>query len=138
MATISTNGLTVEFKDNSDEVLAAVKNAIERGLKACGETAVGYAQDRCPVQTGNLKGSITYEVDGDDVYIGSNVSYAPYVEMGTGIYYSGGRRTPWVYQDADGNYHTTQGSRAQPFLQPAAANHSTEYMEILKQSLENA
>jgi HK97 gp10 family phage protein len=138
MASITTNGITVEFADNSEEVLRAVKNAVERGLKACGETAVGYAQDKCPVQTGNLKGSITYAVDGDDVYIGTNVNYAPYVELGTGIYASGGRKTPWTYKGSDGNFYTTNGMKAQPFLQPAAANHSSEYMSILKDSLENA
>lgn len=74
--TFTTNGITVEFEDNSPEVLEALKNAVERGLMAVGETAVGYAQDECPVDTGRLRGSIGYEVDGDDCYIGTNVEYA--------------------------------------------------------------
>lgn len=74
--TFTTNGIVVEFEDNSQEVLEALKNAVERGLMAVGETAVGYAQDNCPVDTGNLRGSIDYAVDGDDCYIGTNVEYA--------------------------------------------------------------
>lgn len=137
--TFTSNGITVEFEDNSPEVLEALKNAVERGLMACGETAVGYAQDKCPVDTGRLRGSITYEVDGDDCYIGTNVEYAQYVEFGTGIHAeSGGRQTPWTYKDSSGAWRMTNGQQPQPFLRPAAANHASEYRDILKDSLQNA
>lgn len=139
MATFSSNGITVQFDDNSQAVLDALKNAVERGLMAIGETAVGYAQDLVPVDTGHLRGSITYAVDGDDCYIGTNVEYAPYVEFGTGIYAEeGGRQTPWTYQDGDGNWHMTNGSKPHPFLRPASADHANEYRDILKDSLLNA
>lgn len=131
-------GVQVEFKNNSDEVRRALKNAVERGLSACGETAVGYAQDLCPVDTGRLRNSITYSVDGNDCYIGTNVEYAPYIEFGTGIHAeTGGRRTPWAYED-DKGWHTTEGMKPQPFLRPSASNHSDEYSDILRSSLENA
>lgn len=114
-------------------------NASDRGLRAIGETAVGYAQDKCPKDTGRLAGSITYEVDGEDCYIGTNVSYAPYVEFGTGVYSeTGGRQTPWAYQDSKGQWHKTNGQKPQPYLRPAASDHSKEYFDILKESLENA
>lgn len=139
MATFSSNGITIEFDDKSEEVLKALQNAVERGLKACGEVAVGYAQDKCPVDTGRLRGSITYAVDGEDCYIGTNVEYAPYIEFGTGKYAeTGGRKTPWTYVDSKGDWHMTNGQRAQPFLRPAASNHSDEYIGILKDSLQNA
>lgn len=134
-----TNGIHVEFEDNSPEVLEALKNAVERGLMAVGETAVGYAQDLCPVDTGELRGSITYEVDGEDCYIGTNVEYAPYVEFGTGVHAEGGgRQTPWVYQDKNGNWWQTDGQEPRPFLRPAAADHAGEYQDILRDSLSNA
>lgn len=51
---------------------------------------------RCPVDTGRLRQSIGLQKIGDGHYrVGTNVSYAPYVEFGT-------RR-----------------ARAQPFLRPA-------------------
>ena len=138
MPRFTSNGITVEYTDNSGEVLAALENAVERGLMACGEAAVGYAQDLVPVDTGRLRGSITYAVDGDDCYIGTNVEYAIYVEMGTGIYTPGGRQTPWAYKDELGKWHKTHGSKPHPFLVPAASNHADEYRNLLKESLMNA
>jgi len=139
MATFSSNGITVEFNDNSEEVLEALENAVQRGLMAIGETAVGYAQDLVPVDTGRLRGSITHAEDGDDCYIGTNVEYAPYIEFGTGIYAeSGGRQTPWAYQGSDGEWHITHGSKPHPFLRPSASDHGDEYLEILKDSMINA
>lgn len=148
---IETNGITIEIDDHSPEVIKAVENAINRGLKACGEKAVGYAQSELKrqlkkthgandyVATGNLLGSITYDVDGDDVYIGTNVDYAIYVEMGTGIHAeSGGRQTPWVYKDDQGHWHRTEGQKPKPFIKPSAEGHADEYMSILRDSIENA
>ena len=99
-------GVNIDYEDNLDEVLGVLANAIDRGFRAIGETAVGHAQDKVPVKTGNLKNSIVYEVDRTDgkvtLNIGSNVEYAPYVELGTGIYAEGGRQTPWSYKDEEG------------------------------------
>lgn len=132
------NGIKVQFDDNSEEILRALENAVNRGLKACGERAVEYAQDLCPVVTGNLRGSITYDVDGDDCWIGTNVEYGKYVEFGTGVNVQGGRQTPWVYQDEKGDWHRTTGQKPQPFIKPSAENHAQEYSDILKDSLINA
>lgn len=41
------------------------------------------ARERCPVDTGQLQASITSEVDGLTGSVGTNVEYAPYVELGT-------------------------------------------------------
>ena len=69
--------------------------------------------------------------------IGTNNEYAAYVELGTGKYAEGGRPTPWVYQDAKGNWHMTHGQRAQPFLKPAVADHAAQYRDILESELKN-
>lgn len=74
--TFSSQGFVFEFEDNSGEVLKAFENAVQRGLEAIGETAEGYAKDDCPVDTGRLRNSITNEVRGEDVYIGTDVEYA--------------------------------------------------------------
>lgn len=138
----SMHGIDVQFEDNSKEILAALLNAATRGLDSVGETAVGYAVKNLvqnnSVDTGRLMGDINYQVDGEDVYIGTALEYAVYVEMGTGKYAPGGRPTPWVYQDAKGNWHWTQGNPAKPFLVPAAKNHTQEYRQLLVESLENA
>lgn len=134
--------MSVEFKDNSSKVKSEFGEALLRGLEKCGLVAEGYAKKLQIPDTGNLRNSITHVVDEDEpaVYIGTNVEYAPYVELGTGIYAEGGggRPTPWVYQDAKGNWHYTRGNKAQPFLKPAVAEHADKYREIIKNALENA
>lgn len=131
--------MNVKFTDNSKEVLEAMQQAVVRAMEKCGLTAEGYAKKMCPVDTGNLRNSITHTVDEEEpaAYIGSNSSYASYVELGTGKYVSGGRPTPWVYQDAKGNWHYTRGNKAQPFLKPAAADHAGQYRDILESELKN-
>lgn len=131
--------MDVEFIDNSEEVKKAFQAAAVRALEKCGLTAEGYAKRLCPVDTGNLRNSISHTVDEDEpaVYIGSNVEYAAYVELGTGKYTDGGRPTPWVYQDDNGNWHWTAGNPAQPFLAPAVKDHQTTYRNIIEDELKN-
>ena len=90
--------MSIEIHDNSKEVSAAIKEALLRGLEKCGLVAEGYAKKLCPVDTGNLRNSITHQVDseGHSVYVGTNSDYGAYVELGTGKYYPGGRPTPWA------------------------------------------
>lgn len=126
--------------DNSADVKAAFEAAMWNALAKCGFTAEGYAKKLCPVDTGNLRNSITHEVVEDEnaVYIGTNNEYAAYVCLGTGKYAEGGRPTPWVYRDAKGQFHWTAGNKAQPFLKPAVADHKEQYQEIIKNEFENA
>ena len=129
----------VVFNDYSADVLNEFHDAVLRALERCGEQAEGYAKDLAPVDTGNLRNSISHKVDDGEpaVYIGSNTSYAPYVELATGIYAEGGRPTPWVYQDENGNWHWTRGNRAHPFLKPAVAEHPQTYRNIIEDELKN-
>lgn len=132
--------MEIDVVDNSELVQEAFRVACLRALERCGSQAEGYAKDLAPVDTGRLRNSISHQVDDSEnaVYIGTNVSYAPYVELATGIYADGGRPTPWVYQDANGNWHWTRGNPAQPFLAPAVKDHAKTYSNIIKDELENA
>lgn len=138
------NGFEVEYESNCEEALEAVKNAIIRGLKACGERARDYARELVPKRTGNLKDHINYEVDESDESVSVGVEhmtppYGIYVEFGTGKYAeTGGRMTKWSYKTASGQWVTTEGTQPKPFIRPAAENHTDEYRQILKDSLENA
>ena len=131
--------MNVQFTDNSKEILAAMQAAALRALEKCGLTAEGYAKKLCPVDTGNLRNSITHKVDEAElaVYIGTNIEYGPYVELGTGVHYPGGRQTPWAYQDAKGQWHMTHGQRAKPYLRPAVENHKQTYRNIIEDELKN-
>lgn len=100
-------------RDNTGQVADGIDSAIGAALEEIGLLAENYAARKCPVDTGNLRGSITHEVDAGDnaVYIGTNVEYAPYVELGT------------------------SRQRAQPFLVPAASGHGAQYRQVLKKAL---
>lgn len=127
--------MDVKITDNSEEVLEALHEATRRALEECGLVAERYAKKAAPVDTGNLRNSITHEAAEDTVYIGTNVEYAPYIELGTGKYTDGGRQDSWVYQDDKGNWHRTNGQKAKPFLKPAVADHKQKYVDIIKKEL---
>ena len=133
--------MKIEFTDNSQRILQEFESAAIRALERCGNQAEGYAKDLAPVDTGNLRNGISHLVDSEELvaYVGTDVEYAPYVELGTGKYAEGGggRPTPWTYQDDNGVWHWTAGNRAQPFLKPAVADHAQTYRNIIKDEMEN-
>ena len=108
--------MSIKFTDNSGEVLSALEKAVHNGLTAVGMTAERYAKKDTPVDTGRLRNSITYEVRDDEqaVYIGTNVEYAPYVELGT------------------------SRMAARPFLRPAATEHGEEYKGVMEAAMKSA
>lgn len=136
--------MSITFKDNSANIAKLIEEAVDRALERIGLEAEGNAVDKITdngsVDTGNLRNSITHKVDAaeDKVYVGTDVEYAPYVELGTGIYAEGGggRPTPWVYQDSKGNWHHTRGQEPKPFLRPAAKDHKQDYANILEDELQ--
>ena len=88
------------------------------------------ARVNCPVDSGNLRGSITHEIAQDggglSARVGTNVPYAIYVHEGTGIYAGRGYITPkkgkflawkggggWVFAKR------VRGQKANPFLRDA-------------------
>lgn len=132
--------MAIQIKtDNRKAVLQALSQQTINALEVCGGKAETYAKRKCPVDTGMLRNSISHKVDtaSGKCYIGTNTEYAPYVELGTGAYYSGGRKSAWTYQDSKGNWHITNGAKAQPFLKPAVSDHAAEYEKIIKSSLKS-
>ena len=131
----------VVFNDYSADVLNEFHHAVLRALERCGEQAEGYAKDLAPANTGAGRNSISHQVYESEsaVYIGTNIDYMIYQELGTGKYAEGGggRPTPWVYQDAQGNWHWTAGNPAQPFLKPAVADHPQTYRNIIEDEMQN-
>lgn len=132
--------MQIRLEDHSDEVYKELEAACQRALEKCGLVAEGYAKKLCPVDTGNLHNSITHTVADNGeraAYVGTNSEYGVYVECGTGIYYSGGRQTPWTYQDAKGDWHLAYGQRAKPYIKPAVADHAAQYNRIIEQELKS-
>lgn len=129
----------VEVIDNSDKIKAAAEEQIAAALEACGLKAEGLASENVTaagrIDTGDLRDRITHTVKKDTVYIGTNVEYAVYHEVGTGIYTPGGRQTPWKYVDRHGDEHWTRGIRPIHFLKNAIVNHLDEYKAIIETHL---
>lgn len=131
----------IEIKSNVDEVKKELLSRKEIVLEALGIEAQGNAIDEIThmeaVDTGRLRNSITWvtstgqgkantqggeaakpedykpngEPDDDKVYIGTNVEYAPYIELGT------------------------VKMAARPFLKNAVMNHQKRYKEIVRDGL---
>lgn len=106
--------MSYSYKDNTQEVLSALDKAIERGLEAIGLTAEGHAKKITPVDTGRLRNSISHATDKEAAYIGTNVEYALYVELGS----------PTI--------------KAHHMLQRAATEHTAEYKKLMEDSMKNA
>ena len=67
-----------------DKVIQSVENAKRGGLEAASLIVEADATLRAPVDTGNLRSSITHKVVSDEeARVGTNVDYAPWVEGGT-------------------------------------------------------
>ena len=65
------------FVSHRAEYLSALKSAAARGLEICGGIAETYAKQLCPMDTGNLRNSISHaQKDEKTEVIGTNVEYA--------------------------------------------------------------
>ena len=128
-----------EIIDNSEKAKEELQASVLRALEMCGLQGEKYAKQLAPVDTGNLRNSITHTVVQNEnaAYIGTNVEYAVYQELGTGKYVSGGRPTPWAYKDAKGKWHRTHGNKPQPFIRPAVADHVSDYKKIIESEMKS-
>lgn len=118
--------VTFELAENNcDKVIELKDEAIARALEKIGIAGETYAKAKCPVGTpestgkkryigGTLRNSISHTRDADTAYIGTNVEYAIYVEMGT------------IHMNA------------KPYLKPAIVDHIDEYKSILESELKNS
>jgi HK97 gp10 family phage protein len=79
-------------------------------LTTAGELVTSAAKLLCPVDTGRLRNSITYQVNTEEkeVVIGTPVEYAPEIELGT------------------------SRKQAQPFLNPALFESARQINEVAK------
>ena len=90
-----------------DKVIRAAEQAKKKALTEAALIVEGQAVSLAPVDTGNLKNSITHQVKGDEARIGTNTDYGPYLEFGT-------RKMP-----------------AQPYLRPAMDKNKNNIQKIL-------
>ena len=135
-----------------------IKAALKTGLRQVGMQAESNAKALCPFDTGLLRNSITFAIGGETahissyaadngdgsgsyegsapadadgtmtLYLGSNVQYAPYVELGH-------HQQPGRYVPAIGKRLVNEYVAAKPFLRPAIENYAEQYNQILISAL---
>lgn len=133
----------VEIEDHTEEVLAELKRRTRIALNSVGASLEKWAKEKCPVDTGRLKNSITfatYDNSGlsmeytddqkppkhytqkigkvkkeNEVYVGTNVEYAPEIEE---------------------NDFTHKVGQAH-FLRDSIATHQESILELLEKALKD-
>lgn len=150
MANISRNGVNFNVRiaeNNTGTVIAEARAAIARALEIIGGKAESYTKALTPVKTGALKNSFEHSVAGGTVTVSSGISYAPYVELGTGKLYSpppewmeaqaqrGRGLDHWVYKGDDGQFHMGFPRAGAHMLQHGVGDHISEYESIIKREL---
>lgn len=125
--------MSIKYISHKAACDAAVDAAIARALEICGGTAERYAveniQRNGSIQTGTLVGSITHQpVDKYTEAVGTDVKYAPYVELGH--HQEPGRYVPAIKKRLVASF--VQGK---PYLRPAVEDHRELYERIIQTEL---
>ena len=104
--------------NNARQIASAMNDAMAAALEEIGLSAERFAKAETPVDTGRLRNSMTHALEMDEkaVYVGTNVEYAPAVEMT--VFVRGKMR---------------EGAH---MLEHAAANHGDYYRGILKKHMQ--
>lgn len=133
--------MSVEF-EGLDRIIATIDDVadvseVKRALgKACALVEAS-AKQKAPKGSGELRRSITSEVNDTEGVVFTPLEYAPYVEFGTGLFAENGGRSdvPWVYKDDKGNWYTTYGQHPQPYMRPALDENRQKIIQILKEGI---
>lgn len=78
--------ITIEdlgVEDMLDEIEKDIRDGLERGVALGGEFVKGSARAKAPVDTGQLRSSISSQASGFNCVVGTNVEYGIYQEFGT-------------------------------------------------------
>ena len=145
--------------DNSEEVISEFNERLRIALEEVGREAEGNAKQYCTaVDTGRLRNSIAFatsehygsydytdkyglpftdeseQPEKNSVYIGSNVEYAPYIELGHAVT----RHRPVKRDNRKRQHDESHAKTVAPlhFLKNAIANHTERYMNIIKTIME--
>lgn len=108
-----------------DGIEKRIIDGVRDTLTQAGEEICDNMRDKLTADghagTGELLSNITSEITTESGKIIVSVhmpEYAKFIDSGTGAAHgvAGGRVGSWSYQDRDGNWHTTDGMDADPFI----------------------
>lgn len=102
--------------NNARQIASAMNDAMAAALEEIGLSAERFAKAETPVDTGRLRNSMTHALEMDEkaVYVGTNVEYGPYIELGT----------------------SRPKREGVHMLEHAAANHAEYYRGVLKRHMQ--
>ena len=129
--------MSIKYESNLKGVLSALDKSRIKGLTESCLMVQAQAKMFTPVKTGQLRDSISYEVDEKTGKVGTPLEHGLYVEFGTGEFAEkgDGRRGGWTYQDEKGNWVFTTGQRPKPFLKPAFRENKSNIIELLGEAV---
>ena len=108
----------IKFTSNVNDILSDLEKGKRNALTAIGSSAETHTKDNITaddlIDTGRLRNSISHSVDGESAYIGTNVEYAPYLELGT------------------------KKITAHHYLKRAVTEHKDEYKNLTVQAIKTA
>lgn len=118
---------------------------IIRGLYAGGLVITDAAKHLAPVDTGELRRSITLKAEGNSVIIGTDKEYAPFIEFGSGPHISDVQKeefianlTAWAHRHGiEDPWPLIQairkrGTTAKPFLRPAVEENKEAIAKAIR------
>lgn len=133
--TVTVNGLA-RLEAKAKNLPSEVEQAMARGVNQAAGLVEGSAKRLCPVDTGNLRGSlhIMKQATPSDAkaIVGTNVEYAPYVEFGTGVRGQSTNTNTNVKVSYSPDH---AGQVAQPYLAPALRNNRDRIEQIINKNV---
>ncbi|MDU0939968.1 MAG: hypothetical protein E7A81_06835 [Clostridiales bacterium] len=131
--------MKVEFQDFSLKCQTELNDITTAWLYEAAAELTAATKRRSRVDTGQTKGSWTFEVKEStgEAKVGSPLQNAVYEEFGTGQYaLSGnGRKTSWVYKDKKGKFHRTLGKKPRRSLHNAFLYNKAKIRKALEVKL---
>ena len=129
--TVTVNGLA-SLEAKVEKMSKNIKEDLARGVNQAAGLVEGSAKRNCPVDTGNLRGSlhIMKQATPQDTtaLVGTNVEYAPYVEFGTGTRGKSTNTNTYVKVSYSPD---RAGQVAQPYLAPALRQNKNRIEQII-------
>lgn len=105
----------MRIDSHKKDVLEMLEQRATAAMERCGAEMERHAKQLAPVDTGRLRNSITHETEATGgkftAIVGTNVEYGPAIELGT------------------------SKMAAQPYLKPAATDHTDTLKSIIKDEL---
>lgn len=129
------------FNDIIDSVQDGIYDSLNDVGKDVVDDAVSNLEEDGHVDTGRLRDSIHHEVTRDGNVVRATITanakgrngeeYAQFIEYGTG-----NGVESWQYKDLSGQWHTTKGMDADPFMEPALDDNEKDFRDSVSDGIE--